>query len=126
MRLATVEIFENSEWIKKEIDLEAPIYDKIGQEITPGSIIVYGHALGRCAALKIGKVFAVARKVGEWNKRLEYRITVVGVEENSWKSSEKLSIQTRKGTLQFPDRCIVLSKDMVSEEFLNVLNRIEA
>ena len=36
-----------------------PIQDILGREIKAGCIIVYGHALGRCAALKIGKVLKV-------------------------------------------------------------------
>ena len=45
-------------------------YDKTGTEIKEGDFIVYGHALGRCAGLRIGKVLAIkhhADKAYTWS-----------------------------------------------------------
>lgn len=33
--------------------------DKLGHPITEGCLIAYGHALGRCAGLRIGKVLKI-------------------------------------------------------------------
>ncbi len=38
------------------------IYDKSGREINIGDYIVYGLALGRCAALRFGKVLDIKFK----------------------------------------------------------------
>jgi hypothetical protein len=99
--------------------------DKIGQEITPGSIIAYGHALGRCAGLRIGKVLAVATKMEEkWGREYEVdRITIRGV-DGEW-VNEKPKLLTKKSTLQFPDRCIVLDPTKIKSELKELLDTVE-
>jgi len=103
----------------------APMFDKCGQEIKLGCIIVYGHALGRCAALKFGKVVKVLRKIPQWVTSIndiEYRISVVGVEDYSWKKTgPELS---RMGTLQFPDRCVVIPDTMLPLNVKTLLDKV--
>jgi hypothetical protein len=96
------------------------VLDKLGQEITVGCYIVYGHQLGRSAMLKVGKVLAI-RIVPkpEFGYDSGYRITVVGVEELPWEKVPKLG---RKGTLQFPDRCIVIPEGIIPAKYLELLN----
>lgn len=97
------------------------IHDKLGQEITVGCYIVYGHQLGRSAMLKVGKVLAI-RIVPkpEFGYDSGYRITVVGIEDYDWeKDGPKLS---KKGTLQYPNRCIVLPKKMLPSKYTELLN----
>lgn len=100
-------------------DPNAPIYDKIGQQIKSGDIVVYGHLIGRCAALKIGKVVKAFRK-WSWQGE-EFRISVVGVEDYSYKKVKELS---RMGTLQFPDRIIVLETSKVPQEYKDLLDKV--
>ncbi len=69
--------------------------DKIGQEIKVGDLIAYGHALGRCAGLRIGKVLEAGPKLVVW-----------GVDDD-W-SREKPRLLSKKSRLFYPDRCVVL------------------
>lgn len=97
------------------------ILDKIGQPITEGCFIAYGHALGRCAGLRIGKVIKVGIKtVTGYYGPVEhhYRITVHGVNDD-W-SGQPSKLCSKKGTLLFPDRIIVLSADLVPQSMKNL------
>jgi len=95
--------------------------DKLGQEITVGCYIAYGHALGRCAALKIGQVLKIATKEREPYSHVAStdRITVVGVDDDMWRyDHERYQLKLSKvGTLQFPDRTIVLNPKLVPVEY---------
>jgi hypothetical protein len=100
------------------------IVDKLGQEIKPGCTIVYGHALGRSAGLRIGKVLEVKRyapgELKTWEDYEQFRITVWGVNDD-WKEPELLS---KKSTIQYPSRIIVLPDDAVPKEFKELLETI--
>lgn len=102
------------------------ITDKIGQEIKPGAYIAYGHALGRCAGLRIGKVLALKseNKGLTWNKKphIEYRITVRGIDDD-WES-KPAELNSRNGTLQFPDRILVLNPELVPQNYREMLETI--
>lgn len=109
-------------------ELMIEVRDKIGQEIQPGSYIAYGHALGRCAGLRIGRVL----KVEAWEEEpwrgsdkwvAVYRIQVQGVDNES--SYQEPRLTSKKGTLQFPDRIIVLDKAKVSSAYLDLLEGVE-
>lgn len=94
-------------------------YDKLGAPITVGSIIAYGHALGRCAGVRIGKVLAVKQiQLEDWQhsrndykSKVEWRITVLGVDDD-WNHRE-VELCKKKGTLMFPNRIIVLDPQRV-------------
>ncbi len=103
--------------------------DKLGQGITVGAYIAYGHALGRCAALKIGKVLKVAtkaRKAWDYTSSTD-RITVVGIDDDMWHYDPvKYPLKLSKiGTLQFPDRVIVLNPKLVPAEFKALMDAFE-
>lgn len=74
-------------------------------EIEVGSYIVYGHALGRCAGLKFGKI----TKIDKYENRNRY--WVIGVDDD-WHPRNKASL-SKQGRLQFEDRIIVLSFNML-------------
>lgn len=100
------------------------ILDKIGQEIKPGCIIAYGHALGRCAGLRIGKVLKVQHipilaPSSYWN-HVEYKITVWAINDD-WTPYQLLS---RKSTLNFPNRMVVLQDHLIKPEFKALLDTI--
>jgi hypothetical protein len=118
-------------------DPTIPIRDLNGHPIQPGQIIAYGHALGRCAALKLGKVL----KVTAWqedhyhngNPRYVYRIQVQGVELDKWEWDKTAQTGvtvpvglSNKGTLQFPDRCVVIRDEDVAPEVKLVLDGVKA
>jgi hypothetical protein len=83
--------------------------DKLGTEIKVNDYIVYAHNLGRSAALKFGRVIKLSEKPTIHYESLitEYRIGVLGYEEQSWNKEQPYTLT--KGTLQYPDRVVVLS-----------------
>lgn len=104
------------------------VKDLIGQEIKPGSIIAYGHALGRCAGLKIGKVLDVQTTRQErpgYKDYVTYRIRVRGIEELwNYKDGVRQLEVTKIGTLQFPNRMIVIDKLTLSDNYQELLDKI--
>ncbi len=88
------------------------ILDKIGQEITVGSFIAYGHLLSRSAGLRIGKVLKTEVEykpssyphTSVWDT--EYKIHVWGIDQE-W-GQRPATILSRKSVLNFPDRIVVL------------------
>lgn len=96
-------------------------FDKVGREITVGAFIAYGHALGRCAALRVGRVLAIkapAEGCQEWHHYGGgWRITVIGISDDYRHRAPELN--SRKGVLQFPSRMLVL--DSVSETYRQML-----
>lgn len=82
--------------------LKDSFIDKAGQEVRVGDYIVYGHALGRCAALKFGKVLKI-ETVKDYREEC-WRIRVLGIEKGYSKAKPW---DISQGTLQFPDRTIL-------------------
>jgi hypothetical protein len=102
------------------------LLDKIGQPIQEGSYIVYGHALGRCAALKIGLVLKVAVIDPKHSSLSKHRITVVGVDEyNPFNTNKQIPYLTKIGTLQFPDRAIVLPRERIPQAYLELFDEYQ-
>jgi hypothetical protein len=100
--------------------------DKLGRAFRAGDFIAYGHALGRCAGLRIGKVLAIRQAPTEtWRDvpLLGWRITVVGVSDD-W--DDKPLELCKKGTLQFPNRCLKLDPTDVPKAYLDLYERTEA
>ena len=99
--------------------------DKIGQVIQPGAYLAYGHALGRCAGIRIGKVINLEETTRKtWGDRMEtiYRITVIGVSDD-W-GFEKPSLCSRKGTLQHPNRTVVIAPELVPAAYKSLLDSV--
>jgi hypothetical protein len=92
--------------------------DKLGQEITEGCWIVYGHAEGRHAALRIGKILKIS--IDNTGRYAPDRITVRGIDDD-YTSRKKLSLSSRVGTLMFPDRMIVVPDDKVPESYRKLM-----
>jgi len=92
------------------------VKDFLGHTLKVGSVIVYGHLLSRCVALKAGKVLKISFTevpYQVWTSttrnyvpgvRYEYKIIVQGVETDR---NRQLKL-CRKGCLQYPDRCMVV------------------
>lgn len=97
--------------------LMKPVLDKLGVEITPGCCVIYGHAMGRCAGLRVGKVLSVSdRKVEHWGEVVA-KIRVRGINDD-WE--HKGLEPCRAGTLQFPKRILVVEVDSLSEGFRKI------
>lgn len=83
--------------------------DKIGQEVRVGDRIAYGHALGRCAGLRIGKVLGIVqvRWSDMYDRKVDWSIRVQGIEDHySWTREPRLC---KPGTLQYPDRIVKIT-----------------
>lgn len=101
-------------------------FDKLGQPVFVGSIIAYGHALGRCAGLRIGRVLDLTQKARfDWlgprdqPSPLQWQATVIGVDDD--RDSRPPSLLDRTGTLFFPNRWIVLSDEQVPAAYRDLL-----
>lgn len=93
--------------------------DKLGQPITVGCFIAYGHALGRCAGLRIGKVLSLKEASPEAKPfRPDSRITIIGIADD-FQDPELLS---KASTLMFPDRVVVLPDQAIPPQYLDLLN----
>jgi hypothetical protein len=104
--------------------------DKIGNEITVGCFIAYGHNLGRCAGLRIGRVESVNVKsekaIWDEGKIIDTStVTVLSVDddwgnedENVWNTPHILE---KRSTLFFPNRMIVLSSN--TEKYLKLYEK---
>ncbi len=98
--------------------------DKLGQELNVGDFIVYGHALGRCAGLKIGLITSIMdgpTDKGFWRNEHEpapptWRIRVSGIDDD-WGSHKRVS----RGTCQFPSRMCRISRDTLDGRLVELL-----
>lgn len=97
--------------------------DRLGRDIVVGSYLAYGHALGRCAGLRIGKVTAIklAAEKRYYGNEPDWRITVIGVDDD-W-NHRTPELCKRKGTLMFPDRMVVLDFDKLPERYQRLLEK---
>jgi hypothetical protein len=110
--------------------------DKIGQAIVPGCIIAYGHNLDRCAGIRLGKVLKTNVDIDQdyylnnpymikyqgHADRLTYRITVWGISDDFEKTPELLS---KRSTLQFPDRCVVVPFDSLPQKYKDLFDEVK-
>lgn len=107
--------------MKKYSNLEE-LLDKTGNKIEIGSYIVYGHALGRCAALKFGKVIDIEFQTDNFPQYPTHvRISVIGIDDEAHWSKPHL---TKRGFLGFPERIIVLPVDKLPEYAKELLKNI--
>lgn len=95
------------------------ILDKLGNEIRIGDYIAYGHALGRCAGLRIGRVLDIKPRK-DWRDEEGVSITVRGIDDD-WSKKE---LCKKNGTLLYPDRVIVLRPNMLDSERRDLLDEI--
>ena|ERR1700690_2048063 len=96
--------------------------DKSRKEIKVGDFIIYGHALGRCAGLRYGKVLAI-KEVKDYADRIKNHFTVQGVDDDWYPDTPKLA--ERKGTLQFGDRILIVTEDQIPDKIFELLNGVE-
>lgn len=105
---------------------EGPVFDKIGQHIQVGSIVAYGHALGQCAGIRIGKVLEMyLPPVPDWRARRydeQIRIKVHGVDDD-WNHREP-DLCKKTGTLMFPERIIVLDPETIPVKIRRLLDSV--
>lgn len=109
---------------------KGPVFDKVGRQIVPGSIITYGHASGG-ASLRIGKVIKIIYQIIPVynNYRRDYKITIQGINDDFVNYNEpnyhRPTLLTKKSILQFPSRIMVLDEKNLPEEFRELLSTVE-
>jgi hypothetical protein len=93
--------------------------DKSGKEVKTGDLIVYGHALGRCSGMRYGKVLSVQVSRIRYETK-KFHATIWGVDEDS----SKPKLLSKRSTLQFGERTLVLFRDQVPENILKLLDSV--
>lgn len=101
--------------------MSAPL-DKAGQEIHVGDYIVYGHALGRCAGLRFGRVVWITEKEPNHRNEPKHHFTVRGIDDDWGGKIAKLN--DRKGTLQFAERILVIDKALLPTYYVALLSNL--
>lgn len=107
---------------------QPPINDKVGNEIKPGCLIAYGHAAGRSAVLRIGKVLNVeyGNMVTQWSGKEGFkchRLTVMGTNDGPGRKASLLSKKSYLLLRGDDNHVVVLGK--VSAEYKEVLDPVE-
>lgn len=91
--------------------------DKLGRALAVGDFIVYGHALGRCAGIRIGRILKIKHEVDPYRTyHTPWRITVIGVDDD-W-SFEAPRLCQKKGTLMYPDRIVKITEADLPDKIL--------
>jgi hypothetical protein len=99
---------------KKEVDSLAA-FDRTGQMIRAGDVILYACSLGRSPALQWGRVIEVCSNTGpgSYSYSGPFKLTVQGVSDhNDWDPPRLM----RKATLFFPERTVVIPCDRVPRD----------
>lgn len=81
--------------------------DKSGRILLLGDLIVYGHAIGRSAALRYGKILRVnAAKLDVYGRLASPTLTVWGVNDDGaeWDPDLPPTLLSKSSTLSYPRR----------------------
>jgi hypothetical protein len=107
-------------------------YDKAGQRVHIGDVIVYGHALGRCAALQYGMVTKFKESKNKWTDKPEVHLIVRGI---SYHDNDMDNVGNRNstyrqvpkflklGTLQFPSRLLKVNVDQIPLDVYTLVDK---
>lgn len=100
--------------------------DKAGTELRPGDFIVYGHSVGRSAALRFGRVVSVNEKKARWDGYVGTTLTVWGVDDDYFDEASPFSreakLLTKTSTLQYSRRTLRVDRSCVSQAALKLLD----
>lgn len=116
-------------------------FDKSGRDLKAGDLIVYGHALGRCAGLQYGLVLEVLepRTERSWAETPDLipRIRVQGVDRSDnyqgqqlgWMKNQTVPDHPPKllkaSVLTFSSRILKLSRDQVPPDVLALTDAVD-
>lgn len=93
--------------------------DKFGKEIVVGSYIVYPYMYGYSVGTRIGKVTAVKTKPHQWKEgEVATPLTVIGIDD----AYGEPKLLSKKSTLQFAERAVVLSPEQIPENYKVLLD----
>jgi hypothetical protein len=97
--------------------VESEFKDKAGVPLKAGDIIVYGHALGRCAGLQYGRVLEVRVVVSRRRDEEKIKLRVQGVDSDRGDEPRLL----KPGFLEFPERILKVREEQVPEGIWRLL-----
>lgn len=95
--------------------------DKAGHELKAGDYIVYGHNLGRCAALRYGMIVDIYEPKENWRSEKRIHIRVRGVDAEGWSAAKGPQLLSKDSTLQFGDRVLRISNSQMPDPVLKLL-----
>jgi len=95
--------------------------DKCGDAVRPGDFIVYGHALGRCAGLRYGRVIAIKEGNLDYDKKGP-KLHVIGLDDDRSYKKPRLC---KKGVLSFSSRVLKVNKSQIPAPALELLETVE-
>lgn len=98
--------------------------DKSGRLIREGDYIIYGHALGRCAGLRYGKVIGLkTREIEHYGREneIKVKIQVQGVDDD-WNHRE--ASLCKKSYLEFSERILKIDEDQIPKKYLELLTGV--
>ena len=103
--------------------------DKSGKILAPGDLIVYGHALGRCASLKYGKVVAIEWSAESYDGDKKPKLKIRGLDDDGSQWSHwdinSAKISNRKSVLEFPSRVLKIERDQLPNEYVKLFDSVQ-
>ena len=96
--------------------------DKSGREVKAGDVIVYGHALGRCAGLQYARVLALTENPNPgpyFGGEQPMKLRVIGVTTDFGQKPELLS---KASTVMFGERVLRVERNQVPADHLKLLD----
>lgn len=102
------------------------ILDKSGRKLSAGDLIVYGHALGRCAALQYGKVLEIRWSKPKYDfETAQPKVKVQGMYlPDNWDREDPPKL-LKPSTLAFGSRILILSREQVEPRVLAILDEVK-
>lgn len=99
--------------------------DKSGRPLSVGDFIVYGHALGRSAALQYGRILKIETKEKYGQQTLSIRVQGASTDDHydakrGWVSEAYL---LRPGNLQYGDRTLKIEPHQMPNDVFELLSR---
>lgn len=93
--------------------------DKAGRPLLPGDFIVYGHALGRCAGLRYGKVLEIVEKESPYCKEITTKVRVIGANDDWCHTPAQLL--SHPSMLLYSERVLRISEEQIPDKVLKLL-----
>jgi hypothetical protein len=98
--------------------------DALGSDVIVGDYIVYGYLVGRCAAVKFGKVLDIYKTTVQAHNgpRDDYSIKVIGA-SRGWGKDFKLG--SKCGHVRFPER-VAKANRIIPPDLMDLLDSYES
>lgn len=103
-------------------EIKSVFKDKAGKVLKPGDLVLYGHALGRCAGIRYGKVTGIQwGKSGYGDRKLKLKVRGV---DDDWRHREA-NLTQKEALLEFPSRIVKIEDHQIPEKYKALLDKVE-